>query len=897
MKDEYQKGSEWRKWDLQVQTYIDPRFSWPSGYPSDDVAKRERFNPDFIQHCIDNDISVVAITDHNSGEAIDGLLKENKELGEPISILPGVEVISSEGIHILAIFNPLSTKNRWDSWGETTRQFLTAISMPQPAFHGGGNTIPATANETAENIIKKIDQFEGITIFPHANSTNGGLFCESDSRTRKRLLKLSNILDAAADVKNALNRIQEFEQKLKNHQFDSENFAFINTSDSRKIADVGSKFTWIKANPTFEGLQQVLYEPKDRVAIQKDDPTPIKSSYSISRISFSESKISDELSIKKTELPLNHALVAIVGGKGTGKTALVDLVANCYMDRCAIKDRNSFVRRIVDHDPDLETKLTFRDGSDFSKKLKEQKFVEEGQFVYISQGELEQYVGDKSDLDQYIRDLIFESPLVKDTAKSYEYFDAIDKVKSYEEKVLAKNDAIQKLEQETGTDAANAIEKEEKQNTADLGDIEQQIKELEKAQSKDNIRVAKEKQEAIGKLKDCRDDLISARDLIKEAEDFLEEQALGFNKTIEAVNGLFIKLGIKTQFKDFTYPQVKDLTTQSKLVKKQITKTIMAIETAQKDLDRFEQSVKKHAKLLERQRELKVVGEKIRQKNTKLEEERGRLEQVVEDRNKLVKKLLEGVILQRKKYKEIIDIFSSKKDEVLSDLDFIAEIHFDDKKFLRKAYTIVDNRKINIDGDDKTPPLFEEFIKCSLAVADGDKNKIDPLIEEMTRLDKLLKLKLKGEPVNTSDFYNFLYGNYMEVSPVVQYKKTDLEKLSLGQKATVLIKIYLAQGDKPIVIDSHDDHLDNEFIMDELVKAIRQAKNFRQVILVSNNGNVVVNSDAEQIIVANRVDGEISYTSGAIEESVIREKAIKVLEGGTEAFRRRKQKYRILDVI
>jgi len=58
-----------------------------------------------------------------------------------------------------------------------------------------------------------------------------------------------------------------------------------------------------------------------------------------------------------------------------------------------------------------------------------------------------------------------------------------------------------------------------------------------------------------------------------------------------------------------------------------------------------------------------------------------------------------------------------------------------------------------------------------------------------------------------------------------------LEKLSLGQKATVLIKIYLAHGDKPIIIDSHDAHLDNEFIMKELVKAIRQAKCFRQVSL------------------------------------------------------------------
>ena len=56
---------------------------------------------------------------------------------------------------------------------------------------------------------------------------------------------------------------------------------------------------------------------------------------------------------------------------------------------------------------------------------------------------------------------------------------------------------------------------------------------------------------------------------------------------------------------------------------------------------------------------------------------------------------------------------------------------------------------------------------------------------------------------------------------------------------------------------------------------------------------MVINSDAEQIVIANRYEGEISYTSGAIENPAIRDRALKVLEGGTEAFRKRQQKYRL----
>lgn len=168
------------------------------------------------------------------------------------------------------------------------------------------------------------------------------------------------------------------------------------------------------------------------------------------------------------------------------------------------------------------------------------------------------------------------------------------------------------------------------------------------------------------------------------------------------------------------------------------------------------------------------------------------------------------------------------------------------------------------------------------------------MVSETERLSNELKSKLKSSTaITVGDFYAFLYGNYMSVTPIVRYKKTSLSKLSLGQKATVLIKIYLAQGDKPIIIDSHDDHLDNEFIMDELVSAIREAKRYRQIILVSNNGNVVINSDAEQVVLANIDNGEISYISGSIEEPSVRDRALEVLEGGAEAFKKRQQKYRM----
>lgn len=82
--------------------------------------------------------------------------------------------------------------------------------------------------------------------------------------------------------------------------------------------------------------------------------------------------------------------------------------------------------------------------------------------------------------------------------------------------------------------------------------------------------------------------------------------------------------------------------------------------------------------------------------------------------------------------------------------------------------------------------------------------------------------------------------------------------------------------------------------MEELIPALREAKKERQIILVSNNANVVVNSDAEQIIIAEHDEGRISYMSGSLENPDIRSKAIQVLEGGRQAFEKRQKKYRMV---
>jgi energy-coupling factor transporter ATP-binding protein EcfA2 len=119
----------------------------------------------------------------------------------------------------------------------------------------------------------------------------------------------------------------------------------------------------------------------------------------------------------------------------------------------------------------------------------------------------------------------------------------------------------------------------------------------------------------------------------------------------------------------------------------------------------------------------------------------------------------------------------------------------------------------------------------------------------------------------------------------------------------------------PILIDQPEDSLDNRAIYNELVQYIKKKKKERQIILVTHNANVVVNADAEEVIVANQHgedskntnDIKFEYVSGSLENTFpkndsaptvlhsqgIREHVCEILEGGTEAFKRREGKYGI----
>lgn len=136
----------------------------------------------------------------------------------------------------------------------------------------------------------------------------------------------------------------------------------------------------------------------------------------------------------------------------------------------------------------------------------------------------------------------------------------------------------------------------------------------------------------------------------------------------------------------------------------------------------------------------------------------------------------------------------------------------------------------------------------------------------------------------------------------IEYDGVDVQHLSPGTRGIVLLLLYLSidkSDDRPLIIDQPEENLDPKSVFDELVDRFRLTRLRRQVIIVTHNANLIVNTDADQVIVATagrhrpRQLPEITYVSGGLENPEIRRQVCEILEGGEEAFRERARRLRV----
>jgi DNA repair exonuclease SbcCD ATPase subunit len=247
-------------------------------------------------------------------------------------------------------------------------------------------------------------------------------------------------------------------------------------------------------------------------------------------------------------------------------------------------------------------------------------------------------------------------------------------------------------------------------------------------------------------------------------------------------------------------------------------------------------------------------------------------------------------------------------NETAKKLTFVSRIAFNYASHAARAMEILDRRKSVFREASEIEIALKEFWK-TIEAADFADNAVRTAISTLadafigqTPIDN--QLRKDYSPRHFADWLFAIDG--FSVTYSVRFDGKDLQLLSPGEKGIVLLLLYLeaeSEDNRPLIIDQPDDNLDNLSVYPSLVDYFRVRKTTRQIIIITHNPNLVINTDAEQVLVA-RFDGsgspKIVYRAGALEDTNpsgpvvgIREEACKILEGGTKAFQLREQRYSI----
>lgn len=879
MIEEIKRGSIWRKWDLHIHT--------PNSHLN---CKYKCTYKEIADKIIQEEIEVVGITNYFIVEENE-ITELKKHLPSDTLVLANFEFRTNdknkkgEYINSHVLFN-LETVSIPQILESLSRIQLNNIADDNAKYC----TIENIKKYGADNVTISFDDlrkqlFQDFNIWQDflmvgVNNGYGGFHPDNKPRNiqlAKKMDKCSDLIFGRASDRNFFLNLEGPRKDF----FKLPKPVFV-CSDAHSLNTIGSEFTWVKADKTFEGLKQTIFEPQERTRIQENNPKFDFEKPYFSLINFKENEQifkddTDLIFCESTKtLPLNPNLVTIIGGRGEGKSMLSEYISSSFYGKNVSKvgEFNKTEKIEVEYSKTIlndDEKILFPLGED-------EHSVD---FIYISQGDLKSKVENQSkkslladsisklaklekpDFDNDLNNLILSS--IKELQELEEF------LKISENKI----DYLKEKEKKTNEFISNITTEENKEK------LQEYSGNLEKI--KNDISKSTELKSLTSYLKDV---IISLNSKINEVNEennlipLLSEDENIFTNQIEAINNWLNKIN----------KEVSELTDKNKEIKESFNQVYKGdLSTLLKDVDKFQTA------LINIREKINSVTQKIKRYES--------LKQLIfineEDRESLIKKIKTQYSLQKNKllqdwrnftdFEKNEDLNDAQKEimeNLLQDLSVEAVIEFDENCFYEKIYHCINGAVWRVKNN-------LEAQKNYFKINDIDtfynflENRFLEVCESNNGLDTQRLTKIFFDSKERKDYIN--------VYPVLKYAGKDLNKISVGQKGTVYLKLKLATEafSKPIIFDQPEDDLDNEFIMNNLINLFKELKKYRQVIIVTHNANLVINADAEQIIVATNDKGKLKYLSGSLENNLINKKICQILEGGELAFEKRRRKYKI----
>lgn len=907
----YPKGSEWRLWDLHIHTpasytYTGGRFSTMT--PAEKAAAITQI----ITNINESEVAVYAINDYWT---FDGYLELRKahDAGETIqkAVFPAIELrIESASRHRLNIHVLLSDKltvqqltdfkgqlrlrlNDRPLSDEAIMEYARMLDGAKAKAHGAPDdyldnpiALARLGAETAEitkasfeAALKTIPYDHRLVMAPY--DCYGGIE-KIDWKTQPTEdLYFMQLVDIVEDRCQENIDLFACRKTAANETF-IENFKVtiggrpkpcVSGSDGHSIAsfktwraETRTKKTWIKADPTFEGLRQIIFEPTARVRVQEANPAASYTKPFVSLVPiaqefspFPENPLYENPRFgQEPGLSLNGDLVCVIGGRGTGKSCLVDYLGKAFGPASKTTPYVLCEHFAVVFNKDIDSTSTHhaKEGAELP-------------FVYISQNEVKTKVttgtvGEEIKKMLGVQGLSFDSEI---DSKIRNILSEVDKFKAWFKQTNEKGEAIH--------DRAS-IESQiaRYQSLLDSITTEQNKEKLERFTTNvSKVTGAKDKTRRLSLLKEELETFKAGFDLKATDIDpgvplleiaaqvdtihLLKEQAV-----MEIVSCEMDNTKIHADFTPVYSGDLSGLLQNAESYRSAIEKlksSLATIEAKQKELD---------AAVVKRTTIPAMIEAEISRQKEAIDTRWKGIQQGQPDWTQEQKELMKRILADRQITLEgriILDqpLFLSKLKEVLNLRSFkaTAELTIEDR--IRDEFKITDASS------------FLKFMQERLHQAED-------------------AAYVSGDLASL--FYDVAQRSaFLRVEPVISYGGRPLERLSVGQKGTVYLCLKLATQafTQPLIFDQPEDDLDNEFIIEELVEIFRGIKQFRQVILVTHNANLVVNADAEQVVVAENTNGVLKYTSGSLESEVTNKAVRRILEGGDEAFLKRELRYNL----
>lgn len=849
--------AKYYKCALQVNPYC------YSAYRGEEIRDENQYNAEILEKCQNNKIDIIGLANHGDIDSSENLRSYLEEHG--ITVFPGFEIMSAEKIHMVCLFSNNKTSNELN-------RYIGALGLPSSC----------TGNETSSKpcleIAAQVQQLGGFWYAAHITGENGIL----------KLGKMQNVWKSerliAAQIPNSRENIDpKFKNIIQNTDpaYKRERLpALINACDIDKPSDLDkdTSVTLVKmSNLSFDSFTEAFKDPESRIRLQSELENTHRSS--INKVSIVGGYLDG------FEIDFSSDLNTLIGGRGTGKSTIINLIRYALELNPVESDREKEFNSLIDANL----------GSNGRIELVVTSYALHGKQYRI----IRRYKQPSVVEDMTGHMVSFQLNDILPQVEIYGQNEIVDAVKSPElirkviQRLIKPDEAIQQelehcysaLHDNSQKLKALSDESDTLRNSiANLPFLKSRFKLYEDAgvESKlptlrryideemqfENFNSIIKTQTApdwpVIKLPSHTTELAALNDLAREFNSKINALSLNYQETALWLSESFS--AIYTAWKTSRNSYNDEI--------KSSLKNVDAIQdkTSQEIVNEFSTLLKE----IKRAEPAEVQLQEKEAKITALRNERANL---IESCRKAWDEYTRCINKQLKKINKQFD----------GKLKISVRFRQDKRPLLQQL------KKINGIGDKAIQgiELYEDFDTFTFVndIAKGAEHFRQTYSLTQSASEKIIDSvkfheRCAIEEMRLADIFQ------IELFVNKQYKP--MEKLSKGQQCTAILHILLVDNKDPLLIDQPEDNLDNSFIADSLISSIRLNKTKRQYIFATHNANIPVFGDAELIAVMEEVDGMGRICAGgigSIDNPTVQDNVITILEGGKDAFIMREQKY------